>query len=727
MAEVELILKADNSQYVNKVREAQKATQELHNTAQRGAQREKGLIEDIEGELNRLQEARKKAWRVEDIEKYNRKIAEAKQDLKEYEQAGVKANEEIKKSSDKLGDSLLGMAKKWSGIATAIALVTKFTKEVVNAFKDTVAGLKLITTFGEVWRQMAYNVATLNVNMLDYTKSLAGAIAVGKAINEQRVQERKDLIETSQLREDYNRLYFESADRTQTLEKQLEKLTEAEKVHNQLIDVELENAKRQLTIIELQLLNRPKSNKLLDEEAKLLAQINTIEGQRYSEVKRVEMRRSGLEKEIRERDKKAYYDWLDERNKQQDEFQKLSLQLLDQYDKSQIESFKGKKKLEAQRDFAVKQIKELRDQMLKLGPLSDEQKQMLQTLADNVWKAYYEELAKSAEITKATPEQQAAISKALLGDMPELQGLIEKDVEKTRKEIEGRIQANKEFSFWNLLGLNPEEDEETIDAIKDMAGKFQEVLESTLQMRVETAQRERELLDNRIAETQREIDLEAELYQQGYANNLTARKAYLEELKVEREKALAAEEKAVRMEQAFERISQTTNIMSSVANLLKNFTKIPIVGIILATAAVGALFALWSSAKSRVTKLAEGGSGTETGMITGKRHSEGGERFLDHVEVEQGEAFGVLSRRATGKYGDIFHEMVNSFNRDEMPSFMPTVSNSVRVENSGPNSRLDKVIREQKRLNDSILKQSQLYSVGGKRIERKGNKVRIIG
>ena len=27
-------------------------------------------------------------------------------------------------------------------------------------------------------------------------------------------------------------------------------------------------------------------------------------------------------------------------------------------------------------------------------------------------------------------------------------------------------------------------------------------------------------------------------------------------------------------------------------------------------------------------------------MITGKRHSQGGERFLDHVEVESGEAWG---------------------------------------------------------------------------------------
>ena len=78
------------------------------------------------------------------------------------------------------------------------------------------------------------------------------------------------------------------------------------------------------------------------------------------------------------------------------------------------------------------------------------------------------------------------------------------------------------------------------------------------------------------------------------------------------------------------------------------------------------------------------------------------------------------------KYGKVFHEIVNSFNKDQMPQFMP-VSNNVRVENSGPNSRLDKVITEQKRLNENLLRQSVLTQVGGKKVIKQGNKVRIIG
>ena len=48
--------------------------------------------------------------------------------------------------------------------------------------------------------------------------------------------------------------------------------------------------------------------------------------------------------------------------------------LQDAYDKSQIESLTGKDKLIAQREFGIKQIKEIRDQLELLGELTDDQK-----------------------------------------------------------------------------------------------------------------------------------------------------------------------------------------------------------------------------------------------------------------------------------------------------------------------------------------------------------------
>ena len=721
MADEELKLTVRTEEFVQKLNEVQK------------------VIQSTKKEMNDLYDTNKKGFSdITKLREYETKMSELKNKLSDVTKEEEKLIDSTKKtgdtignaskSTDEFGEAAGGLVKKLGLAAIAIALITKLVREVVVAFKDTVFGMKAITIVSEVWKQIAYNIATVKLNIVSFTASLEGAIMAGKMMNEQRKEERKDIVLASQLREDYNKLYFESADRTKSNTYQLDKLNKTLEVHNKMINVEIENAKRQLVITEVQLANRPKSNKLLDQEAKLLAQINMIEGQRYSETKRVEMRRSSLENTIREENMKKYIDEIEERLKIQDEFQALSLKLMDEYDKTQIDLLEGNDKIRAQRDYGLKQLEEFRKQMEKLGKLSKEQEKQFAILGAGVWVAFYEGLTEEAQ--KKLPQKDIdAISKVLL---PQLQGIIKKDVPKEMADIKSWVASNKEFSVWNLLGLDPDdpEDQEGIEAIKDAANRMQEIFEDIFDQRVEMAERERELLDTKISETQREVELEAELMKEGFANNLTARQQYLEQLKKERAKALAEEEKAIKAQRSFETILQTINLITASSEVMKTFSKIPIVGIPLGIAMIATMFGAFIAAKAKaanLTKMAEGGSGTETGITTGKRHSEGGERFLDHVEIEQGEQWGVLSRRASGKYGEVFHDMVSSFNKDQMPEFItPVVSNSIRVDNNGSNTRLDRVIKEQEKMNQQ-LRQGQMYSVGNKQIIKKGNKIRIIG
>jgi hypothetical protein len=469
-------------------------------------------------------------------------------------------------------------------------------------------------------------------------------------------------------------------------------------------------------------------NKLIDtQKDKITTDLQEIESSKQSAIN---LRVSSKLDALTAKDQKKTQS---ERLKDQQDYQTKSLKLADDYEKSQIESLTGIEKLKAQREFGIKQIKEIRDQLAKLGVITPEQMAMLEAMGNNVWKAYYKGVLEEAK--RVTPKQQEEITKALLGEMPELPGLqkmTQNTVENLEKALKGN-EAMEPFSIWKLIGIDPESDEgsEQIEAIKEVASTINGVLEESLQQRVEIAQRRREILDTQISELQNEIELEAELMQEGFANNLDLKKRELDGLKKQREEALKAEEKAVRQEQLLSKITQTTNILSGVSNIIAVYSKIPVLGLILAAASIASLFAIWSKAKTTTataTALAEGGSGTEKGMITGRRHSQGGERFLDHIEVERGEAFGVLSRGATEKYGNIFHNMVSSFNKDAMPDFIaPAVSNSIRVENSGPNSRLDKVNTSINRLNQSLLRQSQVSISGNKRIIKNGNKIRIIG
>jgi ribosomal protein S8 len=699
------------------IRETEKAQQSLASTTEKELKREKGLIEDIEDTIKQWEEAKKKAWRVEDIEKFNKKIQEAKKDLKEYETAGIKANENIKKSTDELGSALEKNIKKFGLIALAIGTITKVTKAMVETFKDTVFGLNLMTTAGEVWHQLVYNLVTAHQ---DLGTSLASALAIGKQVNELRKEERRFLVENTELQAKYQKLYFESVSRTQSEPERLAKINEALDVHNQLIDNQIKETNEQLSIVEQQLVLRPKSNKLLDEEAKLLAHLQTLESQRFSQTKRLEAQRTIIEQELIDKslDKQEESEKL--KLKRQEDYQKASLKLQQEYDKSIIDSLTGEDKLRAQRDYALQQLDVFRLQLLSLGEITPQMEEKFRILALNIRNEFSKAMLQYA---KMTPEQKNAISDAITEGIPNLPSI--------QKSYIATLPEGEEFDFniWDKLGLSDPEKEEAIKALQEGANTITNILDDIFEQGVNDAERRRDLVDDQISQLQSELEIEAELYEEGYANNVDAKRKELEELKKVRQEALVDEEEAIKKQKAFDTILQTVNLITASTEIMKSFSKIPVVGIPLGIAMIATMFGAFVAAKAKAsssTKLAEGGSGSETGMITGKRHSQGGERFLDHVEVEQGESWGVLSRPASAKYGEVFHDMVSSFNKDQMPSFMP-VTNQVNVENSGPNKRLDKVITEQKKLNESILKQSQISHMGSKRVIKTGNKVRIIG
>lgn len=290
--------------------------------------------------------------------------------------------------------------------------------------------------------------------------------------------------------------------------------------------------------------------------------------------------------------------------------------------------------------------------------------------------------------------------------------------------------AEEQAKEAGLLDTESEEGKKNFDSLKRAAGKIVDVYMDMTDRMVEDAERRRQLFDEQIAETQRSLDLELQLMEDGYANNVDVKRREIEELKKMRAEALKNEEEAIRRQRTAESIIQGVNLATSVTQILKEYTKIPLIGIGLAGAAIAALFALFSSAKSKtasLTKLAEGGTGSDTGLITGKSHAAGGEHFLSHVEVERGERWGVLNRKASDKFGRTFDYMVSSFNKGEMPQFSePEYSNNVTVNNDGSNSRLDKVISEQRKLNKKF-NTDQIIMAGQKKIIRNGNKLRIVG
>ena len=695
----------------------------------------KKATEALRAELKKLDEQLKNVGRFDVKEKndlqvkYNgitKAITELEKPLDDAKKKQDDLNESQKKGATtaaSVGKAFTEFAKKAGLVAAALAVVTKIGQAVIQTLKDTAKGMGTVIRVQAVWQQAIYELTQLG----------KGQSATFKELNEYsdkyiafQLAQADRIKKNAKLQSEYDAILVEASNHRKTEAQQADLYAKAEEKAKEIRDTKIAGLREEQALLLDEIRRKPELISLKLREAEIDAQISLLDG----ENRRLRSQRSAKEEAEYKKNLQVYYDFIDEMLKAQEEYQKQSTDLIDKYNDARLEYLTGQEELELLKEYGIAEIEVLRSQLSAVGRITAEQEKIFKFLGMNAMKAFYSGLSEEVKIEGSAVERFIVPALSATIDPEDLKG-IQEPIVNTAKNIKDRLagyKANEEFSFWNLLGLSPDEedDQEMISAIEKSADAIDNILNEALDNRVQIAQRERELLDTKIAETQRTIEQEQDLYENGYANNLEAQKAYLVQLKAEREKALAEEEKAIKRQQLYDKITQTGSLLTSVAQILAHATKMGLAGLALAPFAIATLWAIWGKAKSSSSKLEEGGSGSDTGIITGKRHSQGGERFLDHVEVERGEQWGVLSRPASEKYGKVFHDMVSSFNKDQMPNFMP-VTNQVRVENSGPNSRLDKVITEQKKLNQSLLKQSQIGFMGNKKVIRNGNKVRIVG
>lgn len=648
MPEVVLTLKANNAPHIKAAQEAQKATQKIYDEAERGGKREKGILEEIEGRLNSLNKARQKAFTIEDIAKYNKKIQETKLNLEEYEKAGLKATENVKKS----GDSMVQSIGKW---ALGIASVTKLVTMLGDAVKSTTWGMNLFNQVGAITKQVMYEIVS-GVNPFQ-TKILV-AIKAQKEMNKERLEGYKISLEAAKKDREYQELYAKSVDQTLSKAERLKTIDAALKAHNEAIDLKIRETKALQLATAFGLSARPGDEKLIAESYRLAAELENLEAERVSQTKRLIRTRTEILKEGAEQ---AALELLKKRN----EYKSLGI----------------------------------------LNPfgIDDDTADYIKNLAENVDKLKEDIIKRGEDIIKKSGDRAKKVN-----------DVIDKDNQK-------RIDAEKK------------EWEERISLYKEAVGQIENILTNLVDQQYEDAQRQRELLDTRISELEEELQTETELYEAGYASNVNAKRVELQKTKELRDRALIDEQAALQKKRTMEAISQGIDIASAVMSIIsKTFknSKTWWQALISAGIGVGAMFTLIANSKKQIpgaVQLGEGGSGTDTGIITGRSHARGGEGFLNHVEVEHGEAWGVLNIPATKKFGKVFHHMVSSFNKGQIPVIVPAanVDNNVLVDNTGSNSRLDTLIQENRKIKEELSK-GAFRDLGDRVVITKGNTVRTI-
>lgn len=156
--------------------------------------------------------------------------------------------------------------------------------------------------------------------------------------------------------------------------------------------------------------------------------------------------------------------------------------------------------------------------------------------------------------------------------------------------------------------------------------------------------------EQRIGEIQSLLDAEIQLNKQGFASNIQLYQDQLEQEQAMRDKAAAEREKVEKKQQALNEASQLSNIFTSVTELVAANTKWGLPGILLASAAITAMYALLANAKSQAAatvKFEKGGKG----IFSGPSHSQGGIKIGNNMEAQGGEAYYILNKSATNSKG----------------------------------------------------------------------------
>lgn len=675
MADVTLVLKAENSQYVNKVKEAQKASQNLYDTSERGIKREKGLIEDLENAITVLQERKKKAWTIEDIEKYNKKLAEAKRELQEYNDAGAKAEKQTESLSNSIG--------KWALSLGGAVAILKVLKDAVLA---TTVGINAFNTAMAVSKQVMYNLVTASG---DLTAGLDKVIKAQKELNALRIQDKIDTYNAKIELVKYNQALIQAKDQTKSVEDRIRSYDEAILHKKKSTDIEVKSVEDQIAAYEKILKASPGNEAAMMAYIDLQTKIIDLRYQETSSMKEVSSMRSGLIKKQHDDQIKAWHDEIEENNKKNEAIWKAEDEAL----KKQGDANK-KYYLNARDDFFnfIDEINKKKEEQWKFdSEIGEKLFKQNQKAGKEAWDLMKENEKKQEETEKTLAEMKAEslnrMGTAALDYIVIIDKLAQKEVENAQRKRE-------------LFDTQIDEAQSALETEVELykAGYASNVAAKQKEVNALKAQRDKALKDEEEAR----------------------KKAHRLQL------ASLVAQKAVDIAT----IISSTAAANAKAVLLSPLTfGQPWVAINTISAALGIAAAAAAVAAASTAKYAKGGW---TG--DGNQRDETGERVAGLVHEKEF----VVRKGPAHRFRDVLEAINRDDKADIYNSFVKlspeliggkSVSN-ITVENSGPNNRLDRINSQLYQINKTLQPRRETHEsvieMGGQTIYKKGNTTRTI-
>lgn len=288
----------------------------------------------------------------------------------------------------------------------------------------------------------------------------------------------------------------------------------------------------------------------------------------------------------------------------------------------------------------------------------------------------------------------------------------------------------------SMLGF----DEEALSAFDNAKNEILSGLQEIFDAEVELAEAQVELYEKKVDAAQNAYDAEIEARNNGYANNVATTKS---ELQLEKQRLAQKQkmlEKAKKQQEAFNTAQQVSSLITATAQIWQAFSGFGLLGVALAIATIGTMFASFAASKIKARQVAKaeseeyGEGGLE--FLEGGSHASGNDIDLGvnnkkkkRMRAEGGEALAIINKKQTRKYRKALPDIVNSLNKgifedkyaNAFKSASDVASNIIFNESNTDITALEREVREiRKSLN------TRVYSSDGFTIVQKGNVKRII-
>jgi len=181
----------------------------------------------------------------------------------------------------------------------------------------------------------------------------------------------------------------------------------------------------------------------------------------------------------------------------------------------------------------------------------------------------------------------------------------------------------------SVFGDNDEIAKEFIGSASTLINEFGTILNESTNIQLSNIDKQLNKLSERREKLQEDLSRELELQEKGLANNVGSKQAEVDGLLAEEERLQNEREKLQREAQKrqiiADAITQSQSLITSSINIIKGFSHIPVVGLPLGIAAVGALLAFFVKTKIealKATKLYSGADKVSDHFGFGERHGD---------------------------------------------------------------------------------------------------------